>query len=105
MTCSLIHPFEIATSRKKFLEHARETIDQLVTAADVREMLIQHILTEDIFARVFDDDEFHRKNNIAKELYALEEQFFTGATKKEMLKQLEPYYAAVRTAAANPQPR
>ena len=48
-------------------------------------MLIQHILTEDIFARVFDDDEFHRKNNIAKELYALEEQFFTGATKKEML--------------------
>jgi hypothetical protein len=42
--------FEAA--EKKFLEHARETINPAVTAADVREMLIQHILTEDIFARV-----------------------------------------------------
>lgn len=42
-----------AAAEKKFLEHARETINPAVTAADVREMLIQHILTEDIFrARV-----------------------------------------------------
>jgi predicted helicase len=89
-----------AAAETRFLDHARETINPTVTAADVREMLIQHILTEDIFARVFDDNEFHRKNNIAKELYALEEQFFTGATKKDTLKQLEPYYAAIRTAAS-----
>jgi predicted helicase len=89
-----------AAAAIKFLEHARETINPSVTIADVREMLIQHILTEDIFARVFDDDEFHRKNNIAKELYALEEQFFTGATKKDTLKQLEAYYSAIRTAAS-----
>ncbi|WP_245267370.1 type ISP restriction/modification enzyme [Methylosinus sp. LW3] len=63
-------------------------------------MLIQHILTEDIFARVFDDGDFHRQNNIAKELYALEEKFFTGSAKKNALKQLEPYYAAIRTAAS-----
>ena len=42
-------------------------------------MLIQHILTEEIFAHVFNDSDFHRENNIAKELYALEETFFTGA--------------------------
>ncbi len=63
----------------KFLKHAQDTINPSVTAADVREMLIQHILTEDIFSQVFDDGDFHRENNVAKELYALESTFFTGA--------------------------
>lgn len=35
----------------RFLKHAQETINPNVTAADVREMLIQHILTEEIFSR------------------------------------------------------
>ena len=59
----------------KFLKHAQGTINPLVGTADVREMLIQHILTEEIFAKVFDDSDFHTHNNIAKELYALEEKF------------------------------
>ena len=63
-------------------------------------MLIQHILTEDIFTRVFDDAEFHRKNNIARELYALEETFFSGVAKRQTLKQLEPYYAANLSTAS-----
>jgi predicted helicase len=33
----------------------------------VREMLIQHILTEEIFSKVFDDSDFHRQNNVAKQ--------------------------------------
>ncbi|HET7413144.1 MAG TPA: type ISP restriction/modification enzyme, partial [Pararhizobium sp.] len=84
----------------KFLEHARDTINPTVGDADVREMLIQHILTEEIFAHVFNEGDFHRDNNIAKELYALEGEFFTGAVKKETLKSLEPYYAAIRANAA-----
>jgi predicted helicase len=87
-------------AEKKFLDHAKDTINPAVTAADVREMLIQHILTEEIFAKVFDDGEFHRQNNIAKELYALEEKFFTGGAKRQTLKHLESYYAAIRAAAA-----
>jgi predicted helicase len=66
----------------------------------VREMLIQHILTEEIFAKVFDDSDFHQHNNVARELYALEGAFFTGALKKNTLKGLETYYAAIRAAAA-----
>jgi predicted helicase len=83
----------------KFLKHAQETINPAVTAEDVREMLIQHILTEEIFSKVFDDDDFHRQNNVAKELYALEGLFFTGALKKDTLKGLEPYYNAIRATA------
>ena len=84
----------------KFLLHAQEAINPALTDADVREMLIQHILTEEIFAKVFDDSDFHQHNNVARELYALEGAFFTGALKKQTLKGLEAYYAAIRAAAA-----
>jgi predicted helicase len=63
-------------------------------------MLIQHILTEDIFARVFGDSDFHRENNVAKALYALERLFFRGDVKQQTLHALEPYYAAIRSTAA-----
>ena len=84
----------------EFLKHAQEAINPGLNAADVREMLIQHVLTEEIFAKVFDDSDFHRKNNVARELYRLEETFFTGGVKRDTLKGLEPYYAAIRAAAA-----
>jgi predicted helicase len=84
----------------KFLVHAQEAINPALGEADVREMLIQHILTEEIFAKVFDDADFHQHNNVARELYALEGAFFTGALKKQTLKGLETYYAAIRAAAA-----
>ena len=84
----------------KFLAHAQDAINKSLVEADVFEMLIQHILTEEIFSKVFGEDDFHRQNNVAKELYALEERFFTGAIKKTTLKGLEPYYAAIRAAAA-----
>jgi predicted helicase len=84
----------------RFLSHAQETINPNVTAADVREMLIQHILTEEIFSQVFDNSDFHRHNNVAKELYALEGTFFTGGLKHKTLQGLRPYYTAIRSAAA-----
>jgi predicted helicase len=84
----------------KFLKHAKETINPTLGTADVREMLIQHVLTEEIFAKVFDESDFHTHNNIAKELYTLEETFFTGGLKKQTLRALDPYYAAIRASAA-----
>jgi len=87
-------------SARDFLKHAKETINPTVTDADVREMLIQHILTEDVFARVFGNADFHRDNNVAKALYALEGKFFRGNVKQQTLKALEPYYAAIRSTAA-----
>ena len=87
-------------AQDKFLVHAQEAINPALTDADVREMLIQHILTEEIFAKVFDDSDFHQHNNVARELYALEGAFFTGALKRQTLKGLESYYAAIRAAAA-----
>jgi len=84
----------------EFLKQARSSINPSVTADDVREMLIQHILTEDIFARVFGNDDFHRENNVAKALHALDAGFWKGDVKRQTLAALEPYYAAIRSTAA-----
>jgi predicted helicase len=91
---------KFVTESQRFLTHAQEAINPSLIAADVREMLIQHILTEEIFATVFPNTSFHRENNIARELYKLESTFFTGNTKFQSLKALEPYYAAIRAAAS-----
>lgn len=88
------------TASQHFLSHAKEAINPSLTEADVREMLIQHVLTEEIFSKVFGEDDFHHQNNVARELYALEGTFFTGDLKKRTLRGLDPYYAAIRSAAA-----
>jgi predicted helicase len=85
----------------KFLKHAKDTINTSVTAADIREMLIQHILTEEIFSQVFDNTDFHHNNNVAKELYTLEATFFTGGVKRETIERLRPYYSAIKRAATS----
>ena len=67
----------------------------------VREMLIQHILTKDIFLRVFDEDQFHRENNVARQLDALERTFFTGDVRRQAIDRLRAYYGAIGRAAGD----
>jgi predicted helicase len=84
----------------EFLAHAKEAINPNLVDADVREMLIQHILTGEVFAAVFPGTTFHEDNNVARELHKLEATFFTGNTKFQTLKGLETYYSAIRRAAS-----
>ncbi len=88
-------------SADEFLELCQQSINPAVEAADVREMLIQHILTKDIFLKVFGEDQFHKENNIASRLDELEETFFTGDTRREMVDRLKGYYGAITVAAAS----
>jgi len=83
-----------------FLKHAQEAINPSLVAADVREMLIQHILTGELFAAVFPGTSYHEDNNVARELHKLEDTFFTGNTRFQTLKGLAPYYTAIRKAAS-----
>ena len=82
-----------------FLGLCRQSISPDVSPADVREMLLQHILTEDIFLRVFGEDQFHRENDIARRLEELERTFFTGDTRREAIDRLRAYYGAIGRAA------
>ena len=83
----------------EFLELCRQSIGPDVSEADVREMLLQHILTKDIFLRVFAEDQFHRENNVAGQLDELEGTFFTGNVRREAIDRLRAYYGAIGRAA------
>ena len=83
----------------RFLALCQQTISPAVSAADVPEMLLQHILTQDIFLRVFAEDQFHRENNIARQLAALEQTFFTGDVRRQAIDRLRAYYGAIGRAA------
>ena len=82
-----------------FLELCRQSISPDVSEADVREMLLQHTLTKDIFLRVFAEDQFHRENDIAQRLDTLEQTFFTGDVKRQAIDRLRAYYGAIGRAA------
>ena len=82
-----------------FLDLCSRTIGPTVSPADVREMLLQHILTKDIFQRVFSEDQFHRENNIARQLDGLEGTFFTGDVRRQAIDRLRAYYGVIGRAA------
>ncbi|UKO99657.1 type ISP restriction/modification enzyme [Nostoc sp. UHCC 0870] len=92
-------PFQAA--RTKFWDICKSSINPEVTLLDVREMIIQHILTEDIFLNIFNESQFHRENNIARDLQEVINSFFTGSLKRTTLSTIERYYGVIRRTAAN----
>ena len=83
----------------RFLDLCHRSIGPGVTEADVREMLLQHILTQDIFLRVFGETQFHSENNVARQLSGLERTFFTGDVRRQAVDRLRAYYGAIGRAA------
>ncbi len=83
-----------------FLKLCHESINPNITREDIREMIIQHILTEDIFNTIFDETQFHRENNIARQLEAVIQTFFTGSIRRSALGSILPYYQTINAAAA-----
>jgi predicted helicase len=86
-------------SRDNFWSICQESINPEIRQTDVDEMLIQHILTEQIFMSVFGDSQFIQENNIAKELYQVEATFFTGNIKRNTLDKIKNYYEVIAISA------
>ncbi|MCZ8022456.1 MAG: N-6 DNA methylase [Cytophagales bacterium] len=91
---------KFTTKRTEFHELCKEAINPLIAIDDINEMMIQHILTADIFNTIFDEPHFHRENNIAKELEKVLDTFFTGSIRKLTLGSIQHYYKAMNAAAA-----
>lgn len=91
---------EFIKANEVFLKLCHDSINPEITNEDVREMMIQHILTEDVFNTIFDETQFHRENNIARELEKVIHTFFTGSTRKTALASIQHYYQAINAAAA-----
>ena len=67
------HNAEYQDAAAVFLELCHQSIGPDVSDEDVREMLLQHILTKDIFLNIFRETQFHSENNIARQLDNLEQ--------------------------------
>ncbi len=67
----------------------------------IEEMLIQHLLTARLFASVFANPEFTRRNVIAVEIEKVIDALASGHfSRAEFLKKLDPFYLAIENAAA-----
>ncbi len=84
-----------------FHQQCQTSINPNLSIAAVEEMLIQHLLTERIFATVFDNRDFTRRNIIAREIEnvvdALTERTLN---RSEFLRRLDPFYVAIEQTAS-----
>jgi len=87
-------------ARNEFFEICKEAINPQITLSDITEMMIQHILTADIFNTVFDEPYFHRENNVAKALEKVVDTFFIADIRHKTLNRIQHYYQAINAAAA-----
>lgn len=87
-------------NRDFFLELLREVVNPAISKEDIREMVIQHILTADIFNTIFDEPYFHQENNIARELEKLVNTFFSKELRYQSLAGIKHYYDTINARAA-----
>ena len=91
---------DFITKRDEFLMSCQTEINPEITLEDIREMIIQHILTEDIFNNIFGDSGFLQNNNIARELESVISMFMTRAVRQNYLGNIRSYYDTIRDAAS-----
>jgi hypothetical protein len=59
---------EFRNSLNQFWDTCKQSINPYLTLREIQEMLIQHILTEDIFINIFKESSFYEENSITCEL-------------------------------------
>ena len=84
-----------------FLEKCHASINPNLSEAAVEEMLVQHLLTERIFRRVFNNPDFTDRNVIAREIETVIQALTSQAfNRHEFLSSLDHFYLAIERTAA-----
>ncbi len=96
------HSQAFVRSFEDFYALCRQAINPNLSAEAVERMLIQHLLTERIFERIFDNPDFTRRNVVAAEI----EKVIVELTKRafnrnEFLRPLDRFYKAIEVSAEN----
>lgn len=89
-------------SFEDFYALCRQAINPNLSEEAVERMLVQHLLTERIFRKIFNNPDFARRNVVAAEI----EKVITELTKRafnrdEFLGGLDRFYRAIETSAEN----
>ena len=84
-----------------FHQQCQASINPNLSVAAVEEMLIQHLLTERIFATVFKNRDFTRRNIIARDIEKVVDVLTEHALNRDQfLQSLDPFYIAIEKTAA-----
>ena len=84
-----------------FHQQCKASMNPNLSIAAVEEMLIQHLLTERIFATVFNNRDFTRRNIIAREIENVIDVLTEHALNRDQfLESLNPFYMAIEKAAS-----
>ena len=84
-----------------FHQQCQASINPKLSIAAVEEMLIQHLLTERIFATVFKNRDFTRRNIIARDIEKVVDVLTEHALNRDQfLQSLDPFYVAIEKTAA-----
>ncbi len=84
----------------QFLTVCRAALNPNLSEAAVDEMLVQHLLTERLIRKIFDNPEFTQRNVIAAEVERVIGALVTKSfNRDEFLKSLDRFYRAIELAA------
>ncbi|MBM7846407.1 type ISP restriction/modification enzyme [Herpetosiphon giganteus] len=85
----------------RFMALVREAINPNISISAVEEMLIQHLLTERIFRKVFNNPDFVNRNVIAREIETVIQALTSRSfNRNDFLRELDRFYGAIETTAA-----
>jgi predicted helicase len=83
-----------------FFALCRQTLNPNISAAAVDEMLVQHLLTERLIRKIFDNPEFTPRNVIAVEVEKVIDALVSLAfNRNSFLRSLDRFYRAIEDAA------
>jgi predicted helicase len=84
-----------------FAEQCRQAINPNLADAAIEEMLIQHLLTERIFRRIFNHPDFAKRNIIAREIENVIEKLTAKSFNRDaFFDELKYFYKALEDVAA-----
>ncbi|MGH2506870.1 MAG: type ISP restriction/modification enzyme, partial [Ktedonobacteraceae bacterium] len=88
------------TAFNTFNELCRTTLNPKISIEEIKEMLVQHLLTERLFRTVFNNPDFVSKNVIAAEIEKVIQALTSRSfNRSEFLRELDPFYGAIEGAA------
>ena len=83
----------------RFHETCKQTINKEITTHDIDEMLVQHVLTKELFGSIFNATDFVNSNNIGQQLETLVATFLSRAERMRLLSNIEHYYSTLSAHA------
>lgn len=83
-----------------FAELCRTSLNPQISQAEIKEMLVQHLLTERLFRTIFQNSDFVNRNAIAAEIEKVIQALTSRAfNRQEFLRSLDRFYVAIEAAA------